>query len=130
MINPYLKFLACYLCLKSLLLLLFINLNFTFASDKYSFVRIHNALLDVTEKKLVSGNVRTPTDCEKHCVLSQSCLSFELIKVKGRCYTSQETAGNTNKLKKSRGRDYYQRLLRNYSLYFIIELSFFFPPNL
>ncbi|XP_052826946.1 uncharacterized protein LOC128248837 [Octopus bimaculoides] len=77
------------------------------------FVKIEDAILDVSGKLLWPKKNVTADACEKKCLSDKTCLSFEINKGSGQCYLSKESAASSKKLKSAKGRDYYQRVKPN-----------------
>ncbi|XP_052826950.1 uncharacterized protein LOC128248841 [Octopus bimaculoides] len=74
------------------------------------FVKIKNALLDVSKKTLLKKKNVTADACAEECVSDKSCLSFEIIKKSGKCYLSKKSAATSKNIKVTKHRDYYQRV--------------------
>lgn len=56
--------------------------------------------------------------CAEECYYDKNCLSFEILKRRGLCYLSKESAASSNNLKFNKDRDYYHLLKGNYCLVF------------
>ncbi|XP_052826949.1 uncharacterized protein LOC128248840 [Octopus bimaculoides] len=76
------------------------------------FVKVKDATLDVSEKTLKEENLAAD-ECAHRCLLDKTCLSFEIVKTKGKCYLSKTSAAFHKKLKPTIQRDYYQRVNPN-----------------
>ncbi|XP_036361601.1 uncharacterized protein LOC118764742 [Octopus sinensis] len=94
---------------------------------KNYFVKVKGAALAVSGKTLWDKQNVTAEACAEKCLSDKNCLSFEIKKEMGKCFLSKQTAASSKKIKKAKNRNYYQRIKRNYSLSFIIEILFSFP---
>ncbi|XP_052826951.1 uncharacterized protein LOC106869390 [Octopus bimaculoides] len=74
------------------------------------FVKVKDAVLDVSGKPLLHKKNVTADACAKECLSDKTCLSFEISKENGDCYLSKQTATKSKKMKSSKSRDYYQRI--------------------
>ncbi|XP_029640551.2 uncharacterized protein LOC115215518 [Octopus sinensis] len=81
--------------------------------SQINFVKVKDATLDVSGKRLWKKKSVTADACAKKCLSDKNCLSFEMKKKNGKCYLSKKTAATTNKIKTSKSRDYYQRVKSN-----------------
>lgn len=113
-------------CQSKITVLLSINLNFTLIPDSLlQFVKIKDAYLDSLGKSPLNQKNATPEACSAKCLSYSNCLSIEVEN--GSCFLSTKSAASSNTLKAIKKKDYYQRIKRNYPLYFIIMiLSRFF----
>ncbi|CAI9728793.1 von Willebrand factor type A, EGF and pentraxin domain-containing 1-like [Octopus vulgaris] len=74
------------------------------------FVKIKDASLDETGKTLWDKEDVTVHECAGKCLLDEKCLSFEMNKENKKCYLSEKSASSSDKLKKNKNKDYYQRV--------------------
>ncbi|CAI9728795.1 von Willebrand factor type A, EGF and pentraxin domain-containing 1-like [Octopus vulgaris] len=74
------------------------------------FVKVKDAVLDVSGKRLLHKKNVTADACAKRCFSDEKCLSFEIIREEGKCYLSKKTATKSKKMKSDKNRDYYQRI--------------------
>eukprot|EP00106_Octopus_bimaculoides_P003156 XP_014770598.1 PREDICTED: uncharacterized protein LOC106869390 [Octopus bimaculoides] len=79
-------------------------------ATKIHFVKVKDAVLDVSGKTLLHKKNITADACAKVCLSDKTCLSFEINKGNKECYLSKQTATTSKKMKSSKSRDYYQRI--------------------
>ncbi|XP_052826948.1 uncharacterized protein LOC128248839 [Octopus bimaculoides] len=76
------------------------------------FMKIKDAILDVTGKTLWDNKNVTAKACAEKCFSDENCLSFEINEKSRQCYLSKESAAS-KELKPIKGRIYYQRVKFN-----------------
>lgn len=105
------------------MVVIYIYLNFSLILDaQIYFIKVSGAILKEHGKRLWNKNA-TADDCANECLSDETCSSFEISR-RGKCYISMESAASSTRLKPTKRRDYYQRIKRNHSLYFIMGFTF------
>ncbi|XP_052826947.1 uncharacterized protein LOC128248838 [Octopus bimaculoides] len=87
------------------------------------FLKVKDAILDVSGKILWPKKNVTAAACKKKCLSDKDCLSFEINKRSGQCYLSRESAASSKKLKSAKGTDYYQRVKPNNEHFMLKKVS-------
>ncbi|CAI9728792.1 Hypothetical predicted protein [Octopus vulgaris] len=91
------------------------------------FVKVRGARLDVSDKTLWNIPRTTAELCAKKCLSDKNCLSFEVTKGKVQCYLSKKSAATSDKLRKTKKRDYYQRVKADDKILMLKRVSI--PPQ-